>query len=153
MLAAQVVIAREDKVERLAVKKVSGGATIKWSVQLGRYSRPVLCRGLSPRRSRSQLPSSPSITRSAFPRISTSPIRTSRSVFPYWEAAVGTPSGVTSERIFVGPKALDALSEIRSYSTPASLSPQPNGPTLEKLVDFGTFAFFAKPLFLWLPDV
>jgi len=65
-------------------------------------------------------------------------------------AAVGTPSGVTSERIFVGPKALDALSEIRSYSTPASLSPQPNGPTLEKLVDFGTFAFFAKPLFLWL---
>ena len=45
---------------------------------------------------------------------------------------------------------MDVISDIRAYSTPASISPQPNGPTLEKLVDFGTFSFFAKPLFLWL---
>jgi len=147
--AARVDIAREDKVERIALKKVSSGATINgpfnWAGAVDQYFAAVF------------LPDDPdhtaAVTLHNEIRIPKNPEKSDPNdtePVPVLGAAVGTPGSPTSERIFVGPKALDVISEIRSYATPASISPQPNGPTLEKLVDFGTFSFFAKPLFLWL---
>lgn len=147
--AARIDIDREDKVERIALKKVSGGATISgpfnWAGTIDQYFAAVF------------LPDEPDHTTAvtlhseiSVPKNLDKQDSNDRERVPVLGIAVGTPGAPTSERIFVGPKALDVISEIRSYSTPASISPQPNGPTLEKLVDFGTFSFFAKPLFLWL---
>ena len=147
--AGRIDIAREDKVERTALKKVSGGATINgpfnWAGAIDQYFAAVF------------LPDDPDHTALVtlhneirIPKNLEKPDPNDQERVPVLGAAVGTPGSSTSERIFVGPKALDVISEIRSYSAPAGISPQPNGPTLEKLVDFGTFSFFAKPLFLWL---
>jgi len=147
--AARIDIDREDKVERIALKKVSGSATINgpfnWGSVVDQYFAAAF------------LPDDPdhvsAVTLHKEIHILKNPEKrdsNEQEPVPVLGIAVGTPGSPTSERIFVGPKALDVISDIRAYSTPASISPQPNGPTLEKLVDFGTFSFFAKPLFLWL---
>jgi YidC/Oxa1 family membrane protein insertase len=59
-------------------------------------------------------------------------------------AAVGNLHGPTIERVFVGPKALDA---IESVSVPGIAGAPPD---LRGLVDFGWLGLIAKPLFLWL---
>lgn len=59
--------------------------------------------------------------------------------------AVGDVNGPTSMRLFVGPKDLDTLQKIVATGE----NGRPNG-NLEGVVDFGFFAVFAKPLFLWL---
>jgi YidC/Oxa1 family membrane protein insertase len=73
-------------------------------------------------------------------------------VFSVLGTAVGSLKGPTSERLFVGPKALDVLESVRSYSVGADVktTPIPAGPALSPIVDFGMFSFIAKPLFLWL---
>jgi len=147
--AARIDIDREDKVERIALKKVSGGATIngtfQWAAVVDQYFAATF------------LPDDPDRAAAVtlhneirIPKNPDKPDPNDQERVPVLGVAVGAPGASTSERIFVGPKALDVISNIRAYSTPASISPQPNGPTLEKLVDFGTFSFFAKPLFLWL---
>jgi len=147
--ASRIDIAREDKVERSPVKKVSGGTTINgpfnWGGSVDQYFAAVF------------LPDDPQhvslVTlhnQIRIPKNLDKPDVNDQVTVPVLGAAAGIPGNPTSERIFVGPKALDVISNIRSYSTPASISPQPNGPTLEKVVDFGFFSFFAKPLFLWL---
>ncbi|HWY68662.1 MAG TPA: membrane protein insertase YidC [Terriglobales bacterium] len=147
--AARIDIDREDKVERMALKKVSGGATINgpfnWAAGVDQYFAATF------------LPDDPDHVAAVtlhneirIPKNPDKPDPNDQERVPVLGIAVGTPGGPTSERIFVGPKALDVISNIRAYSTPASISPQPNGPSLEKLLDFGYFSFFAKPLFLWL---
>ncbi|MGA2964117.1 MAG: membrane protein insertase YidC [Candidatus Korobacteraceae bacterium] len=61
-------------------------------------------------------------------------------------AAVGNANGVTSERIFVGPKAVDVLKSVRANT----LNGQPDGADLSGMIDWGFFAIIAKPLFVWL---
>ncbi len=61
-------------------------------------------------------------------------------------AAVGNPKGVTSERMFVGPKAVDVLESVKANLDDG----KPGGPDLRHVVDFGYFSFFARPLFQWL---
>ena len=65
--------------------------------------------------------------------------------------AVGNPNGPTSMRVFVGPKDLETLQQIHSYTTSAQSGAKPDGPSIEGVIDFGTwFGFIAKPLFLAL---
>ena len=56
-------------------------------------------------------------------------------------AAFGSTTGPTRLRILAGPKAVDLLEGTKA---------QPGGPDLRGILDFGTFGFIAKPLFLWL---
>jgi YidC/Oxa1 family membrane protein insertase len=74
--------------------------------------------------------------------------------FPLLGAAVGNTNGSTSLRIFVGPKLLRVLSSVHAASPSAGATAGAdvtyNGPTLDRMTDFGTFGFIAKPLFLWL---
>ena len=55
--------------------------------------------------------------------------------------AVGSSNGLTHERLFVGPKAVDILEGV-----PASSS----GTDLRGVIDWGWFGIIARPLFLWL---
>ncbi|HMC30912.1 MAG TPA: membrane protein insertase YidC, partial [Candidatus Angelobacter sp.] len=55
--------------------------------------------------------------------------------------AVGSPNGLTRQRVFGGPKAVDVLDRVQA---------QPGGPDLRGIYDFGTFSIIARPLFLWL---
>jgi len=65
---------------------------------------------------------------------------------PVLGAAMGDNSGHTQLRIYVGPKLLDVLKTV--HATEASGAQ--NGPSLEKLVDFGFWGPIAKVLFLGL---
>lgn len=60
---------------------------------------------------------------------------------PVLGAAVGNPHGVSRDRLFVGPKAVDVLDNTQV---------RPGGPDLRGILDFGFFGFIARPLFLWL---
>jgi YidC/Oxa1 family membrane protein insertase len=60
---------------------------------------------------------------------------------PVLGVAVGSPSGLTRERLFVGPKAVELLESVKA---------QPNGPDLRGILDFGFFGFISRPLFAWL---
>jgi YidC/Oxa1 family membrane protein insertase len=65
---------------------------------------------------------------------------------PFLGAALGDTSGHTQTRIFVGPKAVDVISAVRSVT----------GETLKPLLDFGYFGFIGKYLFLalrWIHEV
>ncbi len=147
--AARIDIDREDKVGRTSYKKVAGGATINgpfnWAAAADQYFAAVF------------MPDDPDhVSLVTFhneikiPKNLDKPDPNDMEKVPVLGAAVGTPGGVTSERVFVGPKALDVISDIHSYAAPAGTVQQPGGPTLEKLIDFGFFSFFAKPLFQWL---
>jgi YidC/Oxa1 family membrane protein insertase len=68
-----------------------------------------------------------------------------KDIYSVLGAAVGDKDGPTSMRLFAGPKDLDTLSAVRATSDSGQL----NG-NIEGVVDFGTFAVIAKPLFQWL---
>jgi YidC/Oxa1 family membrane protein insertase len=55
--------------------------------------------------------------------------------------AMGSADGLTRERLFMGPKAVDLLESVHA---------QASGPNLGGILDFGFFGFISKPLFLWL---
>ena len=59
-------------------------------------------------------------------------------------AAVGDLRGVTTERMFVGPKELEALDAV---SVPTVKN---DSPDLRGTVDYGWWGLLARPLFLWL---
>jgi YidC/Oxa1 family membrane protein insertase len=60
--------------------------------------------------------------------------------------AVGDISGYTSLRLFAGPKATEVLSSIHATGPDG----KPDGPSLEPLIEFGFWAFIAKPLYIIL---
>lgn len=60
--------------------------------------------------------------------------------------AMGDTSGVNHLRLFAGPKATDVLTGIRAIGPDS----KQDGPTLEKLIQLGTWTFIAKPLYLAL---
>ncbi len=61
-------------------------------------------------------------------------------------AAVGVLNAPVHERLFVGPKTVDALDAVHANG----LDGQPNaGPDLKATLDFGMFTIIARPLFAW----
>ena len=133
----------DDKVERLAAKKISGGNTLRgpfsWAGVSDQYFAAIF------------LPENPNnavmVTfRNAItvPKGPKNPNEVNR--YEVLGSALGDITGITRERVFVGPKDIDVLDSVH-----ANLSPDnPNGPDLRKVVDFGMFSFIARPLFLWL---
>jgi YidC/Oxa1 family membrane protein insertase len=59
-------------------------------------------------------------------------------------AGIGSLSGATSARIYVGPKSLQVLESVNVPSI------QNDHPDLRAIVDFGWFGLLARPLFIWL---
>jgi YidC/Oxa1 family membrane protein insertase len=131
-----------DSVERINVKKISSGNTIKgpiqWAGATDQYFAAVF------------LPDDPEsatlATLSNAVKIPRDPDKPNETVdVPVVGMAAGSTRPITSGRFFVGPKALKVLDTVHAVPVNG------NSPDLEKLVDFGrVFGWIARPLFLWL---
>ncbi len=135
----------DGKVERLAAKKVSGGNTLRgpfnWAGPQDEFFAAIF------------LPDNPDKAEMvtfhgsiALPKDPKHPNPNEVVHYDVLGAAVGDTSGVTKERLFVGPKALHILETVRSNTAPGQM----DGPDLRDVVDFGFFSIIARPLFLWL---
>jgi YidC/Oxa1 family membrane protein insertase len=129
-------------IERLPIKKISGGATINgpfhWAGPTDQYFAAVF------------IPSDPGATSMvtlrnslSIPRDPQKPEAEKASV-DVLGAAVGNLRGPTTERVFVGPKELEILQKIPIPGVSGADN------DLNGLVDFGWWGIIAKPLFLWL---
>jgi YidC/Oxa1 family membrane protein insertase len=128
--------------ERLAIKAVSGGNTLKgpfnWAGVVDQYFAAVFVpddahsAALVTLRNLIDVPKDP---RHPHPQ--------DTAKVDVLGAAVGNLHGPTVERIFVGPKALQVLESVPV----ASIADHPD---LRDLVDFGFFGVIARPLFIWL---
>ena len=126
-----------DKVQRTDPKKVSGGATINgpfhWAGTLDQYFAAAF------------IPDDPNtaslVTFHNTIEIPRDPEKadSQKDKYPVLGAAVGSTTGTTSERLFVGPKHLNVLESVKV-----------GGGDLRGLIDFGFWSFIARPLFLWL---
>ncbi|HMK28637.1 MAG TPA: membrane protein insertase YidC [Terriglobales bacterium] len=129
-----------DKVTRLAPDRkgrtISGGNTIPgpfyWAGTLDQYFAAVF------------LPEDPTSTVLVTLRYALNVPRIDKPV-EVLGAAVGSLTGPTRVRLFVGPKSLDVLESIHAPAIAGQA-----GPDLRGLVDFGMFSIISRPLFLWL---
>ena len=135
----------DGKVERLAPKKVSGGNTLRgpfnWAGPQDQFFAAIF------------LPENPDTAAMitlhetvTLPKDPKKPNPNETVKYDVLGAAVGNSSGVTQERLFVGPKALEVLESVHSNTAPGQM----NGPDLRDVVDFGFFHWIARPLFIWL---
>jgi YidC/Oxa1 family membrane protein insertase len=131
-----------DKVERLALKKISSGGTIRgpfnWAGIADQYFAVVF------------IPNDP---QSAAMVTLRNPIdipkdkqQNPQDTFKaeVLGAGVGSLQGPTAARIYVGPKSLPVLESVNVPSI------QNDHPDLRAIVDFGWFGLLARPLFIWL---
>jgi YidC/Oxa1 family membrane protein insertase len=131
-----------NSVERLPIKKISGGNTIAgpmhWAGIGDQYFGAVFI---------PQQPQDASLVtlRHALdvPRDPQNPDKEKTRV-EVVGAAVGNLRGPTVERMYVGPK---SLPDLESVSIPGLTGAEPD---LRSLVDFGWLGVIARPLFLWL---
>jgi YidC/Oxa1 family membrane protein insertase len=65
---------------------------------------------------------------------------------PVLGAAVGVSGGITSTRIYAGPKLIDVLKSVKATGPDGKL----NGPDIEPIVSFGWMKVISEPLFLIL---
>ncbi len=138
--SGQIMYQYDDKVERLAIKKISSGNTLQgpfhWAGVSDQYFAAVF------------LPQDPKnaalvTLRNAIeiPRGGDSKQMDKVDVLG---AAVGSLKGPTDARLYVGPK---ALSDLESVPVPGMTGTEPD---LRAVVDFGWLGIIARPLFLWL---
>jgi len=139
--AGQVAYQYDAKVERLAIKKISGSNTLPgpfhWAGISDQYFAAVF------------LPSDPQ--NSAFVTLRNSveiphpgSDSNQRDKVDVLGAAVGSLKGPTNARLYVGPK---TLPDLESVHIPAITGADPD---LRQIVDFGWLGLIARPLFLWL---
>jgi YidC/Oxa1 family membrane protein insertase len=128
-------------IERVAPKKVSGGATLPgpfhWAGPTDQYFAAVF------------IPDDPAATSMVTLRNPLSIARDARKDAERTQvdvlgAAVGSLHGPTSERAFVGPKELEVLQKVPVPGVSGADN------DLNGLVDFGWWGIIAKPLFVWL---
>jgi YidC/Oxa1 family membrane protein insertase len=143
--SSRVEYEAEGKVTRLEAKKVSGGNTVpgplSWAGVQDQYFAAIF------------LPDQPRTAalvslhhQITVPKDPDHPDPNKVDMYQVLGAAVGSTHGVTSERMFVGPKAVDVLESVQARLDDG----KPGGPDLRHVVDFGYFSFFARPLFQWL---
>jgi YidC/Oxa1 family membrane protein insertase len=141
--AGQVVYQYDDKVERLAIKKISGGGTLQgpfnWAGVSDQYFAAVFV-PLDPKnaamvtlRNAIEVRHKPS-----------DPNDQQMDKLDVLGAAVGSLKGVSSARLYVGPK---ALADLESVAVPGITGAEPD---LRAIIDFGWLGIIARPLFLWL---
>ena len=141
--ASQIEYHTDEKVERLAAKKITGGNTINgpfaWVGPTDRYFAAIF------------LPDDPQNSALVtlhnpldIPKDADNPKANETVKVDVLGAAVGDRRGPTSQHLYVGPKSLEILEKI---PVPALHGATPD---LTGLVNFGFFEIIAKPLFQWL---
>ncbi len=139
----QIVYQYDDKVERLPIKKISGGGTVRgpfqWAGLSDQYFAAVF------------LPQDPQNAALAtlrnpveIPHSASDPNNKQMDKVDVLGAAVGSLKGPSDVRLYVGPK---ALADLQSVSVPGITGAEPD---LRAVVDFGWLGIIARPLFLWL---
>ena len=135
--ASRIEYQNDNDVERIALKKVVGGNTIRgpfqWAGVTDQYFAAVF------------VPEDP---RNAVMVTLHHPLdnpQDPKRPFEIVGAAVGRLGGASGGRLYVGPKALDVLEKVPVAGMPSSVEPD-----LRRLVDFGWLGLIARPLFLWL---
>jgi YidC/Oxa1 family membrane protein insertase len=135
--ASRVEYQSDSDIERLAIKKVVGGATVRgplnWAGVTDQYFAAVFL---------------PDDVRNAALVTLRNPLdnpQDAKHPFEVLGAAVGQVGAPTISRLYVGPKALDVLETVPVAGVIGNSEPD-----LRKLVDFGWLGYIARPLFLWL---
>jgi YidC/Oxa1 family membrane protein insertase len=140
---AQIAYQNDSKVERLAIKKISGGGTTQGPFQWAGMSEQYFAAVFLP-----QDPQTAAMVtlhnQIEIPRSGSDPNAHQVDRVDVLGAAVGSLRGETSERIYVGPK---ALVDLEAVSVPGIAGAEPD---LRAVVDFGWLGVIARPLFLWL---
>jgi YidC/Oxa1 family membrane protein insertase len=140
---AQIVYQYDSKVERLPIKKISGGGTLPgpfhWAGVSDQYFAAVF------------LPQDPQSAAMVtlhntieIPHNASDANNKQMDKVDVLGAAVGSLKGSTDERLYVGPK---ALSDLESVAVPGITGAEPD---LRAIIDFGWLGIIARPLFLWL---
>jgi len=141
--AAQIAYQNDSKVERLAIKKISGGGTIQGPFQWAGLSEQYFAAVFLPKDAQTAA----MVTlhnQIEIPRYGSDPNAHQIDRVDVLGAAVGSQRGDTSERLYVGPK---ALVDLEAVSVPGIAGAEPD---LRAVVDFGWLGLIARPLFLWL---
>jgi YidC/Oxa1 family membrane protein insertase len=129
--------------ERLAIKKVSGGSTLRlpfnWAAVTDQYFAAVFVPDDSQNSALVTLRNSLNV-----PKNPKNPNPQDTAPAEVLGAAVGNPAGPTVARMYVGPKALATL---ESVPVPTIVGAEPD---LRSLINFGFWGVIARPLFLWL---
>jgi YidC/Oxa1 family membrane protein insertase len=139
--AGQIVYQYDDKVERLAIKKISGGGTLQgpfnWAGVSDQYFAAVFLpqdpknAAMVTLRNQIEIPHGGSDTNQ-------------KDKMDVLGAAVGSEKGASDVRMYVGPK---ALADLESVAVPGITGAEPD---LRAIIDFGWLGIIARPLFLWL---
>jgi YidC/Oxa1 family membrane protein insertase len=137
----QIVYQYDNKVERLPIKKISGGGTLPgpfhWAGVSDQYFAAVFLpqdpqnAAMVTLRNALEIPHGGSDTKQM-------------DKVDVLGAAVGNVKGPTDVRLYVGPK---ALSDLESVAVPGITGAEPD---LRAIIDFGWLGIIARPLFLWL---
>jgi YidC/Oxa1 family membrane protein insertase len=135
--ASRIEYQNGDNVERIALKKVIGGNTVRgpfnWAGVTDQYFAAVF------------LPEDPRTAALVTLHNSLDNPQDSKHPNEILGAAVGSLGGPSVERLYVGPKALNVLETVPVAGLSGGAEPD-----LRRLVDFGWLGLIARPLFLWL---
>ena len=137
--SGQIIYQYDDKVERLAIKKISGNGTLPGPLNWGGVSDQYFAAVFVPQdprdaamvtlRNQIEIPHAGSDTKQM-------------DKMDVLGAAVGSVRGPTDVRLYVGPK---ALADLEAVSVPGITGAEPD---LRAVVDFGWLGIIARPLFL-----
>ena len=140
--ASLVAYQYNEKVERLPLKKVSNGATVRgpfdWSGIADQYFAVAFVPNDPPAAALVALRNPIEIPKDK----QQNPQDTFKA--EVLGVGVGNLQGPTAERMYVGPKELPVLESVKVPTI------QNDHPDLRALVDFGWFGILARPLFVWL---
>jgi YidC/Oxa1 family membrane protein insertase len=141
--AAKLEYQSNDNIERVALKKVVGGATLpgpfNWIGDSDQYFAAVFI----PRDPQSAVAVSLHNT-IEIPKDPQKPNSQEMSKVDVPGVAVGNARGPSDERMYVGPKSLQIVESVPIPSIHGA------DPDLRLLVNFGFFHIIARPLFVWL---
>ena len=139
----QIIYQYDDKVERLTVKKISGGGTVQgpfnWAGVSDQYFAAVFLPQNPQNAAMVTLHNSIEI-----PHNSSDANNKQLDKVDVLGAAVGSIKGPTDARLYVGPK---ALADLEAVPVPGMTGAEPD---LRAIIDFGWLGIIARPLFLWL---
>ena len=140
--ATKVEYQNGSDVERVSVKKVSGGATVQgplnWAGVSDQYFSAIFlpedaqAAAIVTLHNQIDIPKDPA-----------KPQETTK--VDVLGAGVGNLHGPTVARLFVGPKILNVLESVPVAGMPSNVEPD-----LRQLVDFGWLGVISRPLFVWL---
>lgn len=137
----QIVYQYNDKVERLAIKKISGNGTLPGPLNWAGLSDQYFAAVFLPRDPQT---SAMVTLRNAVEIPHGGSDSKQMDKVDVLGAAVGNLRGLTEARLYVGPK---ALADLESVAVPGITGAEPD---LRAIIDFGWLGIIARPLFLWL---